>query len=67
MLRSAVRALYLTAAELAAGRPVPDEAVRLLAKPAIPRFAYRFVANRQWRSELRKQGATAPLDARPFG
>jgi hypothetical protein len=67
MLRSAVRALYLTAAELAAGRPVPDEAVRLLAKPAIPGFAYRFVANRQWRGELKKQGATAPLDARPFG
>jgi hypothetical protein len=67
MLRSAVRALDLTAAELAAGRPVPGEAVRLMAKPAIPGFAYRFVANRQWRGELRKQGATAPLDAQPFG
>jgi hypothetical protein len=67
MLRSAVRALDLTAAELAAGRAVPGEAVRLMAKPAIPGFAYRFVANRQWRGELKKQGATAPLDARPFG
>jgi hypothetical protein len=67
MLRSAVRALDLTAAELAAGRSVPDEAVRLMAKPAIPGFAYRLVANRQWRGELKKQGATAPLDARPFG
>jgi hypothetical protein len=67
MLRSAVRALDLTAAELAAGRPVPAEAVRLMAKPAIPALAYRFIANRQWRGELKKQGATAPLDARPFG
>jgi len=67
MLRSAVHALDLTAAELAAGRPVPGEAVRLMAKPAIPGFAYRFVANRQWRGDLKKQGATAPLDARPFG
>jgi hypothetical protein len=67
MLRSAVRALDLAAAELAAGRSLPDEAVRLMAKPAIPGFAYRFVANRQWRGELKKQGATAPLDARPFG
>jgi hypothetical protein len=67
MMRAAVHALDLSAAELAAGRPVPDEAVRLMAKPAIPGFAYRFVANRQWRGELKKQGATAPLDARPFG
>ena len=66
MMRSAVRALDLSAAELAAGRPLPDEAVRLMAKPAFPAFAYRFIANRQWRSELEKQGATAPLDARPF-
>jgi hypothetical protein len=67
MMRAAVRGLDLAAAELAAGRPVPDEAVRLMAKPAIPGFAYRFVANRQWRGELKKRGATAPLDARPFG
>ena len=67
MMRAAVRGLDLAAAELAAGRPVPGEAVRLMAKPAIPGFAYRFVANRQWRGELKKQGATAPLDARPFG
>jgi len=65
-MRAAVRALDLSAAELAAGRPLPDEAVRLMAKPAIPAFAYRFIANRQWRSEIKKQGATAPLDARPF-
>ncbi|HTX69429.1 MAG TPA: NAD(P)H-dependent oxidoreductase [Thermoleophilia bacterium] len=66
MLRSAVRALDLAAAGLAAGRPVTDEAVRLMAKPAFPAFAYRFIANWQWRRELKKQGATAPLDARPF-
>lgn len=66
MMRSAVRALDLAAGELAAGRTVPDEAVELMAKPAFPAFAYRLVANRQWRSELKKEGARAPLDARPF-
>ncbi len=65
-LRSVVRALDLSAAELAAGRTVPDEAVRLMAKPAFPAFAYRFIANRGWRSELKKRGAGTPLDARPF-
>ena len=65
-MRAAVRALDLSAAELAAGRPVPDEAVRLMAKPAFPGFAYRFIANRSWRSQLKKQGTAAPLDAQPF-
>jgi len=64
-MRSAVRALDLTADELAAGRAVPDEAVRLMAKPAFPAFAYRFMANYGWRHESRRNGA-APLDARPF-
>ena len=66
MLRHAVRALELSAAELAAGRPVPDEAVRAMAKPVLPAVAYRLIANRGWHGEHRKQGAAAPLDARPF-
>ncbi len=64
-MRSAVRALDLTADELAAGRAVPGEAVRLMAKPAFPAFAYRFLANYGWRQESRKHAAV-PLDARPF-
>lgn len=66
MMLSAVRALDLSAADLAAGRPVPDEAVRLMAMPAIPAFAYRIIANHGWRSELKRQGAAATLDALPF-
>ena len=66
MRRSAMRALNLTAAELAAGRPVPAEAVRLMAKPAIPAFGYRFMGNWGWRSQIKKQSDGAPLDAQPF-
>ncbi len=65
-MRSAVRALDLTAEELAAGRPVPDEAVKLMAKPAFPAFGYRFMANWGWRSQIKKHGEGASLDARPF-
>jgi hypothetical protein len=65
-LRFVVRALECGAAELAEGRPLPAEAVRLMAKPAFPAFAYRLIANRGWRHELKQRGATAPLDARPF-
>ena len=66
LLRSVTRALDLSAAELAGGRPVPAEAVRLMSKAAFPAFAYRFVANRGWRADLKKRGAAAPLDARPY-
>ena len=66
LLRSVTRALDLSATELADGRPVPAEAVRLMSKPAFPAFAYRFIANRGWRAELKKKGATTPLDARPY-
>ena len=65
-LRFVVRALKCGAAELAEGRPLPAEAVHLMAKPAFPAVAYRLVANRGWRHELKRRGATAPLDARPF-
>jgi len=66
LLRSVTRALDLSAAELADGRPVPGEAVRLMGKAAFPAFAYRFVANRGWRADLKKRGAATPLDARPY-
>ena len=66
MMRSAVAALDLTAGALAAGRPVPDEAVALMAKPAFPRVAYRFMGNWGWRSQLKKESGGAQLDARPF-
>jgi hypothetical protein len=65
-LRFVVRALKCSAAELAEGRPLPAEAVRLMAKSAFPVFAYRLIANRGWRHELKRRGASAPLDARPF-
>ena len=66
MMRSCVKALDLTADDLAAGRPVSAEAVRLMAKPALPKFGYRFMANRGWRSQLKKGGDGSPLDAQPY-
>ena len=66
MMRSAVSALDLAADALAAGRTVPDEAVRLMAKPAFPRFAYRFTANWGWNSQPKKRGRGEPVDAQPF-
>jgi len=66
MMRSAIRALDLSADELAAGRPLPAEAVRLMAKPAIPAFGYRFMGNWGWRSQIKKHSDGVPVDAQPF-
>jgi hypothetical protein len=67
MMRSAIKALDLTAEALAAGHPVPDEAVQLMAKPPIPKIGYRFAANWGWRAQARKAAAGTPLDAQPYG
>ena len=61
-----VKALDLTAAALIDGRPAPDEAVELMGKPAFPPVAYRFMANRGWRSQLKKQGKGGTLKDQPF-
>lgn len=65
-MRSAVKALDLTAEALAAGRPVPEEAVQLMAKPPIPKIGYRFMANWGWRSQFKKQGRGGSLKDQPF-
>ena len=64
-VKTAMQALDQTAAAFAAGRPVPDEAVRLMAKNP-PAIVIRFGANSHFRSQHKKKGK-APLDARPFG
>jgi len=66
MMRSAVKSLDLAAEALAAGRPVPDEAVELMAKPPIPKPAYRFMANWGWRSQFKKRGRGGSLKDQPY-
>jgi hypothetical protein len=61
-----VKALDLTAAALAEGRPAPDEAVQLMAKPAFPPIAYRLMANMGWRSMNKKQGQGSSLTDQPY-
>jgi len=66
MMRSAIKALDLTAEALAAGRSVPDEAVQLMAKPPIPKIGYRFMANWGWRSQFKKRGRGGSLKDQPY-
>jgi hypothetical protein len=61
-----VKALDLTAAALADGRPAPDEAVESMAKPAFPPVAYRFMANWGWRSQFKRRGKGGSLQDQPY-
>ena len=64
-VRSQARALDLAAEALSRGRQVPDDAVQLMAKPAIPAFLYRFVANRKWHKAA-KELRSGALEAQPL-
>jgi NAD(P)H-dependent FMN reductase len=64
-VRAAVKALDLTAAALATGRPVPDEAVALMAKPPFPPVVVRWMGNMGLRRRYKKEGDGRGLRARP--
>jgi len=66
MVRHVVKALDLAADALAAGLPLPEGAVRLMAKPFLPRWLYILMGNRGWKRRARKHGVSSSLDARPY-
>jgi hypothetical protein len=66
MVRYAVRALDLAAAALLEGKDLPDEAVKLMGKPFIPRWLYCVFGNWGFRKEAKKQGVRDRLYERPY-
>ena len=67
MAHNVVAALDLAATALAAGEPVPTEAVALMARPFIPASAYMLMGDAGWLMEARRNRALTRLAARPFG
>ncbi len=67
MVRRIVKALDLAGDTLAFGQPIPDEAVRLMAQPLVPRWLYILVGNRRWKKQAAKHGVADSIDARPHG
>ncbi|MHB0877666.1 MAG: NAD(P)H-dependent oxidoreductase [Anaerolineae bacterium] len=61
-----VRALDLTAAALDGGGSVPEEAVRLVARPMMPLQLYVLVGNLGWWWQARRNGVLFRLGARPL-
>ena len=66
MVRNVVAALDLAAAALAAGEPVPAEAVALMARPFIPTRAYMLMGDVGWLAQARRNRVLTRLRARPF-
>jgi hypothetical protein len=66
MIRNTVRALDLAAASLRDGGDVPAEAVRLMAKPIIPKWLYLIMANWGMKREAKKRGVLKQVYARPY-
>ena len=64
--RSVRHALEVAAAAFDDGRDVPEEAVRLMAKPMLPPRLYRWASNHGWRSMARGNGVRDQLAERPF-
>ena len=66
MMRHQRKALDLTGEALADGRPIPDEAVTLMARLPIPAAAYRFMGDVGWRKLAKGNGVRRDLKTRPF-
>jgi hypothetical protein len=65
-VRHVRRGLDLAADALAGGRPVPEEAQALLARPMIPARLYTLLGNLGWLRAARRQGALRRLGDRPL-
>lgn len=66
MVRNVRKSLDLTADALIEDKPVPQEAVELMAKPLIPAWIYRMVGSFGWKRQAKKHGAHKKLDDRPY-
>jgi multimeric flavodoxin WrbA len=64
--RSARRALDLAAEALAEGRDIPEEAVRLMARPVAPAWLYAVAGQWGWRRQAKRFGAQKRIHARPY-
>ena len=66
LARHVTRSLDLAAEALLAGRPVPDKAVELMARPLVPAVGYTLIGELGWRRQARSHGVEAQLEARPY-
>ncbi len=61
MARNPIQSLELTAAAIAEGGALPEEAVEAMARSIIPSWAYRWMGWFGWRQQARKHGVQRQL------
>jgi hypothetical protein len=66
MAHNVVAALDLAAEALAAGKPAPEEAVALMARPFIPASAYMLMGDVGWLMQAGRNRVLTRVGARPF-
>ncbi len=66
MARNVIKALDLTADALAEGKAVHQEAVRAMAKPFVPIWAYTLMGGLGWKRQAKKHGTQHKLRDRPY-
>lgn len=66
MVRNVVKSLDLTASAIADGKHIPEEAIKLMAKPFVPHWLYFIFGQFGWRIQAKKYGAQKNLNDRPY-
>lgn len=66
MARNVIKSLDMAADSIASGQPVPPEAIKLMAKPLIPKWLYLLIAGRGWKKASKKYGVRKKLYDRPY-
>jgi len=66
LARNVIKSLDLSSEALAAGEPVPEKAVSLMAKPLMPSWIYTWMGSWYWRRRAKKRRASESLAARPY-
>jgi hypothetical protein len=64
--RNVIRSLDLAIEALADGKPVPEKAVDLIARPLVPRWLYLLLGGSRWKRESKQHGVREQLSARPY-
>lgn len=65
-VRRVAASLELAADALATEKPLPEEAVSLMARPLVTSWLYLLVGHSGWRRQARKFGALKKIDDRPY-
>jgi len=61
-----IKSLDLAVGALVNGEPVANEAIRLMAKPVIPKWTYTTIGNLGWRRQAKRYGTRKKLRDRPY-